>query len=687
MHGVRVRLAPGLDAALVLFAVLSAGCRPAPEPAGVPAAAPPRAPVILLVTLDTTRADAIGPDARGVRTPAFDSLAAQGRRFRHAYATAPETLPSHVSMMTGLYPGGHRIHENGRVVGAGQPLLAERLRQAGYRTMAVVSSFILAQRFGLARGFDVYDDQLPAGASERTARQTTDRALALLAERADDQQPIFLWVHYFDPHHPYEPPEPFRGQYRGSPYLGEVAAMDEQLGRLLATLRQRAGAKLAAVVVGDHGEGLGEHGEAQHGNLLYQATVRVPLVIAGPGVAASASDEPVSSRRVFHTILDWAGLDAAHSLRREEREVVLGEAMKPFLEYGWQPQVMAVAGQEKSILAGRVETFDVAADPMETRDLATEPGRRVSPPSLLREYPIPSPADAASSAPLDAEAKRRLASLGYVSGGAAPVVRKDAPRPADMTHLFEPIERASGLFVAEQYAKVIPLLRRILAEDPNNLDATLRLATAHSALGQDQAALAAFRQAATLAPESPDVRTYLALHYVRGADWRRAGPLLEQVLAKDPDRVAALEGLAAVREREARVEEALRLHQRLFALRPAAPAELVRVGLLAMEAEQTAVAIDALERARSAQGGAFAHDLELGVLYLDVRRFSDARAALDRVPASHPAYAMALFKRAQVAVLLHEPDQAERIAAARRRADATTRALIARERLFQGIAR
>jgi choline-sulfatase len=663
-------------------AVAMSACGTGPKPGSTGTAGTVARPSILLVTLDTTRADAIGPEAVGITTPAFNALAARGRRFRQAYATVPETLPSHVSMLTGLYPGGHLIHENGRYLGSSQPVLAERLQHAGYRTAAFVSSFILARRFGLARGFDIYDDEQPAGCSERTARETTDRVIAQLASASPKS--LFLWVHYFDPHYPYEPPEPFRHQFPGKPYLGEVASMDAQLGRLLQAFERYAPGPVAVILVGDHGEGLGEHGESLHGNLLYQSTMHVPLVIVGPGVAPGTSDEPVSTRRVYHTILDWAGLASAHSLRGADNEVVLGEAMKPFLDYGWQPQVMAIEGPHKSILAGRVEMYDVVADPGETRDLAHEPGRPLVP-AALRDYPVPSPSAARPPEILDADARRRLASLGYVSAGSTPIVRKDAPRPADMVRLFEPLERASGLFVAEKYAQVIPLLEKILVEDPYNLDAVLRLATAHSLLGHDQKAVELFRKAAALAPQSQDVRTYMALHYARGKDWERAGPLLEQAVAEESDRLPALEALAVVRERQGRIGEAISLRQKIYSMREPSSGELVRLGELAMSAEQTELAIESFERARGMQGRAFAHDLELGVLYLAARRFEDARDALDRVTSSHPEYPMALFKRAQVSVLLHEPDQGARIAAARRHADGTTQALIAQERLFLNV--
>ena len=650
------RLAPLL---LVLFA-----CTRPETPA------PPERPSILLVTLDTTRADAIG-DA----TPSFNAFAARGTRFTQAYATTPQTLPSHASILTGLYPAGHGVHENARFVGAGQPVVAEKLQGAGYRTAAFVSAFALARRFGLARGFETYDDDFGADSAERSARETTERALAYLAQSGDG--PLFLWVHYYDPHYPYTPPAPYSARYAKNPYLGEVASMDEQLGRVIAAFEKRTGAH-AIIVAADHGEGLGEHGEQQHGNLMYQTTMHVPLAVLGPGFANGTNEAPVSTRSIAHTILDWAGLDATGSLRSAPRDAVIaGEAMKAFLDYGWQPQVMAVEGRTKAIMAGRVEVYDVIADPHETRDLAAQANLSRGIRASLRDYPLPSASEPLAPAGLDEEAQRKLASLGYVSAGSRPVVRKDAPRPIDMAHLFPVLDRASGLFVREQYAEALPLLEKIRKEDPHNLDAALRLAAAYSALGQNDKALAAFQDAETIAPGSPDVRTYLALHYAKTKEWERAVPLLERIVREEPDRLPPLEALAVIRERQGRLEDAVDLRQKVYAMRAATKAEHARLGEMQMALGRTNDALASFEQAREG------HELELGVLYLAAGRYAEARDALDRVPASHPGYAMALFKRAQVSVLLNEPDRAQRIAAAREHADETTRVLIERERLFQ----
>ena len=402
--------------------------------------------------------------------------------------------------MTGLYPAGHGIHENGRTLPASFPVLAERLHEAGYRTEAFVSAFVLARQFGLARGFDVYDDTMPAGESERSARATTDAAVASL--RKATSSPRFVWVHYYDPHYPYAPPEPWRTEYAKAPYLGEIASMDHELGRLVQAFEASAHRPAAIVLVADHGEGLGDHGEERHGTLLYQSTMHVPLVIEGPGVKPGRSDASVSTRRVFSTILDWAGAGSDPSLRANpvRDETVAGEAMKPFLEYGWQPQVMAVDGRYKAIEAGKLEAYDLAADPAEAHNLGSGTNLPGAMRKALDDYPLPSPDSARPPDSLDAEAKQRLAALGYVGASVAPVVRKDAPRPADMTDLLPLIDRASGLFAAGEYADAIPLLEQIRAKDPGNLDATLRLATCDSELGRDAQAEALYQRAAEIAP-------------------------------------------------------------------------------------------------------------------------------------------------------------------------------------------
>ncbi|HEV8240383.1 MAG TPA: sulfatase-like hydrolase/transferase [Thermoanaerobaculia bacterium] len=667
----------------VLIAIVCCACTR--ESARSGEAPPASRPSILLVTLDTTRADVVAPEGSAELTPNLARLAQRATRFSQAYATAPMTLPSHTSMLTGLYPSAHGIHENSRAVGESQPLVAAELRAAGYSTAAFVSVFVLDRQFGLARGFDEYDDRFAGGAAERWAGATTDRALAWLAKAPAG--PLFMWVHYWDAHAPYTPPEPFATRYASSLYRGEVAYVDSQLGRLLAAFEARANTGgWRVLVVGDHGEGLGEHGEAQHGNLLYQATMRVPLMLAGSGIPASVVATPVSTRRVHDTLLAWAGLPAPRSLLAAADEPVLGEAMKPFLDYGWQSQVMAVEGRLKVIRSGETEVYDVIADPAEAHDLAGSASPARASREALRAYPVPTPSRADQGLP--AETRQRLASLGYVASSGTPRLRADAPSPRRMAHLFPYFDLASGLFTQGEYTNASIAYEHIVHEDPHNPMATMYLAVAHSMLGDDAEAMRWFRRAAELQPDSIDLRHYEAMHYCKNERWEKAEPLLQSVLAAEPDRLPALDCLADIRAHQGRREEAIALLDRVVAKSGAPFTELLRLGELHMQGGETAPAIAAYERARALDPGAFTEDLadlQLGVLYLAARRLPEARDSLDRALARVPKDSMALFKRAQVSVLLGEPDRAARVQRARDGADEETRPLIDHESLFRGL--
>ena len=647
---------------------------------------PPERPSLLLVTLDTTRADALAPEADAAATPAFAALVARGVRFTQAYAAAPTTLPSHASMLSGLYPGEHGVHENGRHLSERVPLVAERLRELGYSTAAFVSGFPLKSPYGLARGFDLYDDELDAGKTERSSRETTDRALAWLAKT--DPRPRFLWVHYYDPHEPYAPPEPFRSRFPDDPYQGEVAAMDHDLGRLLAAFDSSRGTRRTGVLVAaDHGEGRGDHGEMLHGNLLYQGVMRVPLVVSGDGLAPGTRSDPVSLRQVRATLLGLAGESADGSLLSPATGPVLGEAMQPYLNYRWQPQVMGVAGRQKLILSGRLEIYDVVDDPGETRDLAgtVAPDRALA--RAVAGYPLPGTGSAPAASPSGDEERRRLASLGYLTSGETPgSVPEGAPRAADMTAFFPDLDAAALAFGGGRWADSARHFERVLARDPGNLMAAVQLAACRSFLGQAEAALAGFELARRIDPRSVEVRHFLGLHHLTQGRHDLAAPLLESVLEVQPDRLAAIEALAQIRVHQGRTAEAAALLERAVPLSRNPGARLVEAGLLHMQLGETGPALAALERARALQGSAFRRDLELGVLYLSARRPEEARAALDRVPRGHPDAPMALFKRAQVSVLLGEPDRSERVRAARAGANATTRRLIAGEKLFEGLA-
>jgi choline-sulfatase len=673
--------------ALLVAGVWLLGCSRETSDGSVSLTTEPAPPSILLVTLDTTRADRLGVESEEAGTPNLEALAARGTYFSQAYSTVPMTLPAHASMFTGRYPAEHGVHENGRYLEPGEHLLAAALRARGYRTSAFISGYPLSSRFGIGYGFDLFDDEFGADRAERDARTTTDHALAHLD--TSDAAPIFLWVHYFDPHEPYDPPEPFRSRYADDPYQGEIAFMDRELGRLVAGFEARVGdAGWRIVVLGDHGEGLGDHGEALHGKLLYQGVMRVPLIVAGSDNAAVARiDEPVSIRRAFDTILGWADGEQAPGWLAGEREPVLAEALKPYLQYGWQPQVMGVVGGLKVIRSGETEVYDVRVDPEESRNLAGEVDVPRELALAVREYPIGPTADAGESAELDEEAIRKLASLGYFDSGPVRGRRDDAPNPKDMTHVFRDLDIGSGLFVRGEYDEAARVFSRVLAADPGNLVVCLRLAVAYSQLGREGEAQAYFERAREISPESVDLRHYHAMHYLRFGKLDRAETLFESVLAEMPRRLPALQAMARIEIAKGALPEAVSYLDRVVAIAEDSVPELLQLGRLNMALQRTPAAIDAFERARRAQGGEFAQFLDLGVCYLAVGRYTEAAEVLDQVPAESADYPMALFKRAQVAVLMRDPDWRERLQLAKENSDETTRPLIESEPLFREAAR
>jgi tetratricopeptide (TPR) repeat protein len=615
----------------------------------------------------------------------LDALAARGVQFTQAWTTAPMTLPAHASMLTGLYPSQHGVHQNSRSLSDDHALLAERLRDAGYATAAFVSGYPLKREFGLARGFQHYDDELGTGNGERIAGRTTDRALEYL--RSNTGRRVFVWVHYYDPHEPYASPEPFRSQYADAPYLGEIAYMDRELGRLIAGFEADCkGQDTRIVAVGDHGEGLGDHGEDLHGNLLYQGVMRVPLILAGSGIPTMKVDTAVSTRRVCDTILSWANLGSSFDLLAAQQEIVMAEAMKPYLQYGWQPQVMAVRNFLKVIKSGDIEVYDLRSDPSESTNLAE--GGVIDQDLLeaIHAYGVaPERETGSPSGALDEESRRQLAKLGYVEWEDQAAVRKGAPSPRDMTHLFGDLDTGSALFVMEQYEASIAVFERVLAQDPENFMVTVRLAVSQSILRNEEQALRLFARAAEINPNSVDLQHYRAMHYFRSHRWEIAAPLFEQVLDAMPRRLPALEALAQIRASEGRFGDAVLLLKRAIALKESPSGEWLMLGNLEMAMNDTPAAIGAFEHAQSIQGGAFSHSLELGVCYLDAGRLAEAAAALDQVPEDHPGYAMALFKRAQVGVLRGEPDWPTRVRQAYDRADPEIRRLIRSESLFRGV--
>ncbi len=507
------RRAAALLAGLVLAApTLTA----APELAAAPG--PPRRPDLLFVTLDTTRADALGCYGNpAARTPVLDGLAATGLLYLSAWSAVPLTLPAHASLFTGRDPAEHGLRDNGwGRLDAGLPILAATLRAAGYRTAGFPASLVLDARFGLDRGFDLYDERLAAerlgqyGYAERPADAVVDAALAWLAAAPPDR-PLFVWVHFYDPHAPYQPPPGLGGTTERQRYAGEVAFVDRELGRLLAGWP--ASRERLTAVVGDHGEAFGEHGEVGHGLLLYRPTLEVPLLLAGPGVPhAQRVTAPVASRRLAATLTALLGVPSqlpgpALPLKPagEPAATIFHETMLPASAYGWSPLVALTRGDERAIVAptatgSKTEVYALAGDPDEGRDLAADPaglaGTRRELPRLLAAYLARYPPSA--GAPPDAEAAAALRSLGYLSGQSG---RLGSLHPRDGLALLGEFQQAGEQLALGRAGEARRRLSALVARSPASVPFLARLAAAEQADGDPTAALATLDRALALSPE------------------------------------------------------------------------------------------------------------------------------------------------------------------------------------------
>lgn len=561
---------------LMLVSLLSFGC-------GAPGASVPER--VVLVTIDTLRADHVGCyGAPGAHTPTLDTLAAQGVRFETAISPAPLTLPSHTSLMTGLDPPQHGVRHNSihRLDGA-IPTLAEHMRGRGLATAAFVGALVLDRRFGLGRGFDVYDDHMDrrssqlSGYAERPADRVVDAALEWL-ESAPAR--FFLWVHFYDPHVEHQPPPGFAAAFANRPYLGEIAFADQQAGRLLDAIRERFGdAGLLVAVTSDHGESLGEHGERTHSYTIYDATQHVPLIFSGTGVPAgrvvsapvrlvdvaptllaAVGGAPLSDAtgRDLHPLFSGAGSDAASP-------PAYVETLATNLDYGWSPLVGLRTSQFKYIRAPRPELYDLRDDPDETHNLASDE------PAVVRrlddelEARLVEETGRSATVVLDAVDRARLESLGYVVPEApAESVRLDragGPDPKDELPLLSRVAaarkqavdgdfegalatlsdiedpsahllviRASMAFNAGEYAKAVRDARRAIETEPRRLDVHLILGRALEALGDLQGAREAFDRVVELDPRSLDGWRGVARIADRLPDAARAREARERVL-------------------------------------------------------------------------------------------------------------------------------------------------------------
>ena len=645
-----------------------------------------RRPNVLLISVDTLRADRLGCYGGRAPTPEIDALARRGARFPVAVAHAPLTAPSHASLLTGLLPPRHGVRDNGTFVLPEGPLtLAQAFGRAGWRTAAFVSGFPLDRRFGFARGFELFDDRLPRGTDtrraphvERRGDATADAVLTWLSSQpsGSDAAAWLAFVHFFDPHAPYEAPGGLAGR-AGGDYEGEVAFVDAQVGRLLAAIARRdEDERTLVLLTSDHGESLGEHGERTHGIFVYDSTLRVPLVVAGPGVAGGAAP-PVVARGVdvLPTLLDLAGLPVPADLDgRSLRPALEGRAQADAPAYaeslfcarglGWAPLFAWRSASHKLILAPQVELYDLGHDWAESQDLAArEPGRvaelRRPLEALLARAVAPV---AAAGDPAVAE---RLRALGYLGGGAgAPPAGQGSGRdPKQGLALVNALEDALTLLRADP-AAAERQLDAVLREEPGLPLALRSRALARNAAGRPAAALedvellkkAAPPVAETFELESDTLRL-LGRHAeaVKAAEaaavlmpgaasprlllaraWRAQGRVSEtqaafvEALKLSPENPEALRGLAELALEEGHVAAAEALLVRALASDSSDPATLRQQGLLLARTGRAGQALELFERSVQLDPGDPEGQLALAAALARVGRPAEAVPHFER---------------------------------------------------------
>jgi arylsulfatase A-like enzyme/Flp pilus assembly protein TadD len=650
---------------VLLLAVLAVSAPAAARPERA-AEKPPAPAAVVLLTLDTTRADYLGCYG-GAATPALDGLAARGVLWLDALTPSPLTLPAHASLLTGLEPPEHGLRDNGvAVLGVSVPTVATVLADRGWDTAAFVASRVLDRRFGLDRGFDVYDDRMAAevlgeyGYPERDAEAVTDAALAWLAERAPAVRsrgdataaakakavpPFFLWVHYYDPHAPYRPPAP-AGSSDEARYRGEIAYMDAQIGRLLAALPEDA--LIAAVA--DHGEALGEHGERAHGIFLYQASLHVPLIVAGPGEPKGAEvPGTVSARRLAPTLLRLAGALPPEGMapplpglagpgEPPPAEAVYSETLMPLSAYGWSPLEALTDGDWRVIVAPRPELYDLGADPGESANRIDDRrpvARRLRDELAARKEGFA--ARPAAPAPPDPELEAALRSLGYAAGGRAAGERGDGIDPKDGIALLDELARAKELLAAGRAAESAAMLEKLVERNPSNVPLWTNLGGALGAAGRGEAALAAYRRAVELNPGLDFLHLNLAEALWRLGRADEARREYELALEINPRAASAWLTLAEMAARRGAAAEERRLLGEAVAAGTASAGILARLGQIEMEAGDTASAARRFAEATElAPGWAMLWVLR-AQLHLRDGEPAKARPFLERAVALDPA--------------------------------------------------
>mgnify|MGYP000940834419 CR=1 FL=1 len=560
---------------------------PAPEAAGTPA----RRPDIVLVTLDTTRADRLG--AWGHSTAATDWLdnkASAGTRYSRAYSVQPLTIPSHATIMTGLWPWKHGVRSNGdATLDDSFETLAERLKGGGWQTAASVGAFVTSRTWGFNQGFDAFFDDIQSKSGDTWHQQrpadkvVDDAATWVMGARKED--PIFLWVHFYDAHFPYNPPEAYAEQFKGRPYDGEIAFMDDQLARLEGVLKA-AGRDPIWAIIGDHGESLGEHRELTHGLFVYDATQHIPYLISGPGVPAQVVDQPVSQVDLVPTLLSLAERPAAENIDGKVQpgnpHPIWMESFQLTEQFGFSPHLAIVQDQHKLIHKPIPELYDLVADPGERSDLASSQAETLA--SLNSVYATLNPSlPTGRTQALDLEALARLQALGYITTDSFDVDFGSLPDPTLHRDLIGKLLRAEMHSLQREHEQALPLAREALAEGIDISGVHQRVTRVMAMAGQKDEARAVLEDSVRRFPTDVALLQRATATVGREGDNQRSLALAQQALAADPESERSAEYVVGALINLGRRDEALAMALDWAQRKPEATGLVALAGILLFE--------------------------------------------------------------------------------------------------------
>lgn len=612
---------------------------------------PPRRINVVLVTIDTLRPDRLGCYGyTKAATPNLDKLARNGTLFENAVTQVPLTAPSHASIFTGAYPPVHKVRDNGGFVLEGpQATLAEILQQKGWDTAAFIGASVLKRAFGFSRGFTVFDDQMPklepgqrsGDYSERRAGVVVDKATEWLQRQTG--RPYFLWVHVFDPHSPYDPPPPFREQFRGRAYDGEVAYTDRELGRLFdAVARKPESEDTLLVIMSDHGEGLADHGEYSHGVFLYDVTLRIACILSGPGIPKGARvKQQARAVDVLPTILDFIGekppaavqgasLVPAMNGKLDPDAWSYAESLYPKINMGWAELRGIRTNRWKYVRAPKPELYDLSSDPAETANVLSEHPEEVK--ALeARLRSVAAEGEKVETAMIDRRTMEQLKSLGYVGGSshAQYTLQGKGTDPKDRTDVLRLLYLAISPDWGGRASERIPLLRKALAEDPRNPTIYYHLGDEYDKAGRIGDAINLYEQGARNGVRNAWLYSRLGNLYIRQGNQQEAIAAFENAARRNPSDCESLSDLGMAYLDTGRPADAERVFKWCLATGEKFALAYNGLGLAAVQKRDMTAARGYFEKAVQADPDLLEAQLNLGRSYKMIGANTRARQCFE----------------------------------------------------------